>query len=81
MAQEQRKHDPKNARFWNKKDLVEVLIVDTGVRTVVCRDYQKAYANEGVVYLNDYVAPAEEPVVEEKPAPKAKAAPKVEAKE
>jgi hypothetical protein len=44
----------KPSREWNKKDLVRVRINQTGVETVVCRDYQKRYANEGVIYLGDY---------------------------
>lgn len=54
MAGKNATKDPKNQKNWDKKDLVEVIIADTGVQTVVCRGYAEAYKTEGVVYLRDY---------------------------
>lgn len=56
----ERQVDPKNAKHWDKGDLVIVKVLDTGVEEVVCRGYYKAYANEGLAYLGDYV-PEKEP--------------------
>ena len=59
--------DHLNSRNWDRNDKVKVRILSTGVETVVPRGYQLRYANEGVIYLEDY---KEEKVVAPRKPPK-----------